>query len=378
VSHSEKIDHIAAEISRLDSEEKKLLPLVKGLPQEIKEAEEKERTCRDRIEIISLKKQNELLLKDLEEHRSHLRNGEPCPLCGSTHHPFAEGLPQKSDNLDEELKEAEENYQIWNGKLTAHRTTLNLHSNSLKEIHRQQETRQQELEEQKRSLAENYRDLQQEGETTWKKVCENLDNTLESLEKYEKQQRSLQCVETGLPLIKKMIEISAEGKELRAKLESIYSGKDINADTQKLQTRWTRLTELNKAITAEIEELEKKIETAGSQLNTLEKDLTGLVQEKGFENVSLAGDALLPDPEYHKLYTARENIGREINKNSQSLELLSSQLERSREADVKDSKEVLNLRQQESKTKLESLRAECQHLNRLLLNDRENREKIEK
>jgi DNA repair protein SbcC/Rad50 len=102
------------------------------------------------------------------------------------------------------------------------------------------------------------------------------------------------------------------------------------------------------------------------------------VQEKGFENISLAGEALLPDPEYHKLYTARENIGKEISRNSQSLELLSSQLERSREADVKDSKEVLNLRQQESKTKLESLRAECQHLNRLLLNDRENREKIEK
>jgi DNA repair protein SbcC/Rad50 len=165
------------------------------------------------------------LLKDLEEHRSHLKNGEPCPLCGSTHHPFAEGLPQKSDRLDEELKEAEENYQIWNGKLTAHKTTLNLHSNSLKEINRQQETRQQELEEQKRSLAENYRDLQQEGETTWKKVCENLDSTLESLERYEKQQRSLQCVETGLPLIKEMMQISAEGKELRAKLESIYSGK---------------------------------------------------------------------------------------------------------------------------------------------------------
>ncbi|MCM4160695.1 hypothetical protein FHG64_18160 [Antarcticibacterium flavum] len=378
VSHSEKIDTIADEINRLNSEENKLLPLVKELPQEIKVAEGKVRTCRDRIEIISLKKQNELLLKDLEQHRAHLIDGEPCPLCGATNHPFAEGVPAKGDKLDEELKEAEENYQIWSGKLTAHKTTLNLHSNSLKEINRQKEARQQELKEQQRSLAENYRELQREGGTNWKKVCENLDNTLESLEKYEKQQRSLQCVETGLPLIEKMMEISAEGKELRAKLESIYTGKDINADTQKLQTRWTRLTELDKAITAEIGELEKKIETAGSQLTTLEKDLSGMVREKGFENVTLAGNALLPDPEYHKLYQARENIGREISKNSQSLDLLNSQLERSRQADVKDTKEELSLRQQESKSKLESLRAECQHLNRLLLNDRENREKIEK
>lgn len=378
VGLQEKINNITAEIDRLNAEEKKLFHLIKELPKEIKEAEEKVRSCRDRIEIINLKKQNELLLKDLEEHRSNLKEGEACPLCGATHHPFAEGLPKKSDRLDEELKEAEEEFQIWNGKLSAHKTTLNLHTNSLREINRQQENKQQELKNQKTLISEKYSHLQQGEETSWKNICENLDSTLENLERYEKEKRNMQCVETGLPLIKEMMQISAQGKELRTSLESIYSGKDINADTQRLQTRWTKLTEVNKAIDSEIEDLEKKIKTAGSQLSSLEDNLSGLVKERGFENISLAGEALLPDPEYHKLYSAREKIEKDISRNSQSLELLSSQLERSRKVDVKDSKEELSLRHQESKSKLETLRGECQHLNRLLLNDRENREKIDK
>lgn len=36
-------------------------------------------------------------VKSLDEHRKGLRPGEPCPLCGSTEHPYAEGLPTPDD-----------------------------------------------------------------------------------------------------------------------------------------------------------------------------------------------------------------------------------------------------------------------------------------
>jgi len=52
-----------------------------------------------------------LLIRDLTEHRSHLKDGEPCPLCGSPVHPYSAEIPDLDedesglDKAREQLKE---------------------------------------------------------------------------------------------------------------------------------------------------------------------------------------------------------------------------------------------------------------------------------
>ncbi len=42
-------------------------------------------------------------IEALEEHRARLEDGKPCPLCGSTEHPFAEGNIPVPDNIEQKI-----------------------------------------------------------------------------------------------------------------------------------------------------------------------------------------------------------------------------------------------------------------------------------
>ena len=59
-----------------------------------------------RTEKESLQKEKEYLARiaALEDHRAKLEDDQPCPLCGSTEHPFAEGNVPQSDEKDQKIE----------------------------------------------------------------------------------------------------------------------------------------------------------------------------------------------------------------------------------------------------------------------------------
>lgn len=77
-----------------------------GLVQEIELGEDKQ--LQMEREVNHLEVQLDLLkrIQSLEEQRNALEDGQPCPLCGSVHHPYAEGNLPRPNQTEAALKKA--------------------------------------------------------------------------------------------------------------------------------------------------------------------------------------------------------------------------------------------------------------------------------
>ncbi len=69
------------------------------------------REYRTRLKTLMKESLYQQKIADLEQARAKLEEGSPCPLCGSVHHPYAEGNIPETDELEEEIKFIEDRIQ---------------------------------------------------------------------------------------------------------------------------------------------------------------------------------------------------------------------------------------------------------------------------
>jgi exonuclease SbcC len=379
VLKADKLEQISADLFQINSEEEKITPQLKELPGEIERSELNAKILGERLEKLKLKRDNQLLLAKLEEHRSELIDGEPCPLCGAVHHPYAEDVPEKDNSIDVEIGKTGKELTEWTTKLATDLSSLKHFRERSNEVTLQKNQLEADLKFRKTEFSDKFSHLQQsQKKSDWETFCDNYRTQIANLESYEKENRRLNSILEGLPLLHKMSGIINVGLALKEKLDSLYSGTDILKDSQELHTRWTQLKQDQKAVFGQKTELISKINAKNDAFKTQELSLINPLKEQGFESIEAAEKALMPDAEYNMLRSKRENIRKEIAQFVTSIKLLKTQLEEFQKSDVERSAEELIGELNEKNEDLKKFREDCEALRRILNNDKDYHVKQQK
>ena len=84
---------------------------------------EKQKSLENEVDLLENEKLLANRIPDLEDARKHLHHGEPCPLCGSKEHPFADNDISVSDETTERLEEKKSDLKTVNERIA----DLNIH-----------------------------------------------------------------------------------------------------------------------------------------------------------------------------------------------------------------------------------------------------------
>ena len=103
-----------------------------------------------KINEVKEKREKKLREKNLEEERELLKQGEPCPLCGSLHHPYIHEYFNNVTELTRELQNLEKEEKKYEEKKQELQNQLSTYSGTFTTLQKEKSGIEKEMEEQKK------------------------------------------------------------------------------------------------------------------------------------------------------------------------------------------------------------------------------------
>ncbi|MDR2344620.1 MAG: hypothetical protein LBE18_01000 [Planctomycetaceae bacterium] len=274
--------------------------------------EEQKNLSEKYINELNEKKQLRILIVNLEEHRSKLQKGKPCPLCGSCEHPYANESIAKLENEDKEITAAEKNIKNLNKKIKQLNEELSTNKRELDGLEIKN-TNNKNLISQIINLSYNeFQQYKNEDEKNYFQIDKQITQTENS------NKNNLNILEIEIDKIPNKELIQTEIKRLNNLADEIK--KQIN-NTEKLNNEQKELNEkLQKShftnleiqkLTAQIQEIKSENKKTEHEINSTEQKLKSQKEER----LKIFGDEI-PDESDKKYDTLLKNVTKNLDENN--------------------------------------------------------------
>jgi DNA repair protein SbcC/Rad50 len=269
-------------------------------------------------ELSNLVKEKELILsqKKLADFKSLLREGEPCPLCGSLHHPMAE------HSVVTEVGKIEINIHSSTNKKEIYEKEQSKLNRDLAGFEKDQEW----IKSEKAKLYERLSGIEKQLAENTPLLPDFWDPDLwqDAASKYKDQIRSFSNLEEGLHrrplwinLLDKYTALKVQMEEygaLSAELRSLSSEKSPKIAVESALKLYREQKQELREWQSKKQELDKRKDATLSAITDLEKNILPELKKLGYESFELSYAHILTADEYRKLNNQSQELKSELAK----------------------------------------------------------------
>jgi len=262
-----------------------------------------------------------------EEHRKLLKEGEACPLCGSTDHPFtAETGENPLNELMVQEQEAEAAWKLSNKNQSAKSGELMVARRNLESIEEQITSTKTLFDENQILINElpaiEGVDITQPFDAITRIFLQRKE-TVDWLAAYQVKWNELSLV-LAYGEIRKLKEDSEDKKaELLKERNQLYQGENISRDISRIKTGLSTTNESIRGLTGQIETATISQKALAGEIQMAGSTLQASLELQGFATIDLAREALLSEEKELEIRQTGEALEREKTGNEQSLKDLS-------------------------------------------------------
>lgn len=326
------------ELEQLTQEKQLNDKLLKESPNTISHAQKDFANADLMLNNLSQKYAFEQLSKSLEEHRSTLKDGEPCPLCGALEHPYSQHFEHTEDNLEKAIQEKRKE-----------RDTLQAKVNQLQAAQQQAQEKQTKLEQQLTSLQNEIQSIEKELkqliasdiQSDFSQKIATLDQENKQLENWKALQEKENNLTELSPLLNQLAEKAKAGIELGQQLKQLYKGENIRKETDQLKSAWNRLLQQRSFIEDQLKTTRNSINQLKEEIAELEKHLLPQLLELQYSTVDAALNYRLSENEFNQLQAQFNQLQSAIGQTQAQLKTLENQFNEKLKNDVEQDERVL-------------------------------------
>ncbi|KAB1064388.1 AAA family ATPase [Salibacter halophilus] len=364
VSLEKETKTLIEEISEKEKSVQKIKAELEQAPNKI----EKQQAIFDKVdaELNALRSQIELkkVKASLEDLRNELKNGEPCPLCGSDHHPWAHDVPNENVD-DEQLKKKQSALDAERESLSKLKAKKENDENELKRENRELSAKKEKLKEslkRQKVLLDGLPEKVKSQNAT--EIIKVVDEVIDINEKLDKAEREKQSAKAALPIVEDLLKIKQKGVELSEKLKQLYSGdeEELSVLIEKLENNWNETRDEKNKLEHENKQTSKSIEENKSKVEKLEKQLKPQLQDLDYDGIDEALSYLLPHNEEQRLSEIENKLKKGIEKAENDLNHFSELLKKSEDRDVSQTEEELQELKVEQEEAVQNLETDIKKL----------------
>ncbi len=322
--------------------------IVEKFAEELTSAEDERSSAEKELELRRDHLQKDRLIASLETHRASLEKGEPCPLCGATEHPYAEGREPgfPFEELEVEVTKAEEKRNAKNERVSklydARQELISQQPVTIKTCRDRAECETELLE----SLSmfgvelpetgkeeETLQSLQNR-EKAYQTHRDNCDDAEEVVEKAQEDEKNAHILlEKYIPAFKRLQDIEPEDIDGEDEISEELSVEEAEKDWTKKRTK---LEIQENALKDRLQDTE----TAQKSLKKIQRRLISALEESDFQGINDLRAAKLDQEESDRIEEIETDLNNRKNKLTTQLQMVQETIKPLREARIPEEDEA--------------------------------------